>query len=171
MSDLLWSRIDTTQLYPPFFERAQKVVQQLFEAGKPYWVIEGCRSYERSDALYAQGRTAPGPIVSNARAGQSAHNFGIAVDVVLDGYIDRAGLQPDWRPESYIPLGPVVRANGLIWGGDWVFKDRPHFQVPTFITAADMEPLRQAFAAGGLKSVWAYLDQHLVFPEPAAATA
>ncbi len=44
-------------------------------------IISGLRSYEEQDALYAQGRTAPGNKVTNARGGYSNHNFGIAFDI------------------------------------------------------------------------------------------
>lgn len=158
MNALLYSRVDTTQLYPRFFVRLQAVIDELAAAGKDYWLIEGFRTPERSDELYAQGRSAPGPIVTQARRYESAHNYGIAGDVVLDGYIDRAGLQPDWRPASYDALGPVAAKHGLLWGGTWVFKDRPHLQLPGFAAAAELAPLRAVLQSGGLQAVWAYLD-------------
>src|SRR6202021_3611073 len=43
-------------------------------------LIAGMRTFAESDALYAQGRTEPGPIVTNAPAGESFHNYGLAVD-------------------------------------------------------------------------------------------
>jgi peptidoglycan L-alanyl-D-glutamate endopeptidase CwlK len=167
VSALLLTRVDTTLAYPPFMRRFEALLDDAMTQSRAYWCVELHRTYARSDTLFAQGRTTPGPIVTNARAGQSAHNFGIAGDLVLDGYMDRAGLQPDYRPASYDLLGILAPKHGLVWGGSWHFKDLPHVQAPQFITAADMEPLRQAFAAGGLPAVWAYLDQHLVFPTPA----
>lgn len=161
MSALLLSRIDTAQLYPPFLMKLEAVLDAAMLQGRAYWVIEGYRSYARSDELYEQGRSKPGPRVTNAKAGQSAHNFGIAADLVLDGYIDRAGLQPDYRPASYDLLGHLCPAHGLVWGGSWKFKDLPHVQLPDFVTGDAMAPLRAAFAAGGLEAVWMYLDAHL----------
>lgn len=95
----------------------------------PVYLVEGLRSFARSDELYAQGRTAPGAIVTKARAGQSYHNFGLAVDCVLT---DSKG-QPTWDfPPGGNPWRRVVtlaRGRGLAWGGDWRgFKDYPHFQ-------------------------------------------
>lgn len=55
-----------------------------------YTVTSGLRSSALQDTLYAQGRTAPGSIVTNARGGQSAHNYGLAIDVypVVNGNVD-----------------------------------------------------------------------------------
>ena len=158
MSARLLSRIDTAQLYPPFLAKLRAVLEEAQATQRSYWVVEGFRSYGRSEELYAQGRTTPGPIVTRARAGQSAHNFGIAADLVLDGYIDRAGLQPDYRPASYDILGHLAPKHGLVWGGSWTFKDLPHVQWPGYVTAAELQPLRKAFEVGGLPACWAYLD-------------
>ena len=84
------------------------------------------RSKEKQDALYAQGRTAPGAIVTKARGGESAHNWGMALDVVpvVNG-------KPDWNASLDIweTLGSLAAAAGLDWGGNWVgLKDMPHLQ-------------------------------------------
>lgn len=171
MSALLLSRVDTALAYPPFFERLEALLDDAMEQRRAYWCVDLFRTYERSDALYAQGRTTPGPIVTNARGGQSAHNFGIAADLVLDGYLDRAGLQPDYRPASYELIGLLAPKHGLVWGGSWRFRDLPHVQIPGFVTAAELDPLRQAFAGGGLRAAWAYLDRNFSFPILTGATA
>jgi len=95
----------------------------------PVFLVEGLRSFERSEKLYAQGRTAPGQIVTKAKAGQSYHNFGLAVDCVL---MDSKG-QPTWgfEPEGAVwkRVVTLAKARNLQWGGDWKsFKDIPHFQ-------------------------------------------
>ena len=88
-------------------------------------VIAGTRTYAEQDALYAQGRTTPGPIVTDAPAGFSNHNFGIAFDVgIFNGgvYLDDSPL--------YAQVGALGRSQGLEWGGDWAsFPDQPHFQL------------------------------------------
>lgn len=44
----------------------------------------GFRSFAEQDKLYAQGRTNKSkPIVTNARGGYSAHNYGLAIDFVI----------------------------------------------------------------------------------------
>jgi len=84
----------------------------------------GWRSFEEQDALYAQGRTAPGDIVTDAPGGKSYHNYGLGFDV--------APLNPDGRTPNYninlAPFAPIAKEHGLAWGGDWSKADRPHFQ-------------------------------------------
>ena len=94
----------------------------------PVILAEGLRSFERSNVLYAQGRTKPGSIVSNAKAGQSYHNFGIAVDCVKrdahgDPTWDFDPASPEWKR-----VVALAKARGMQWGGDWKFRDVPHFQ-------------------------------------------
>ncbi|MEZ5046603.1 MAG: M15 family metallopeptidase [Chitinophagaceae bacterium] len=87
-------------------------------------VVQGFRTVAEQDKLYAQGRTAPGNKVTNARGGQSNHNFGLAVDVVpfVNG-------QPDWNTKKYPLLGQIGMSRGLEWGGKWkTILDLPHFQ-------------------------------------------
>lgn len=103
-------------------------------------VVQGFRTWEEQDALYQQGRTRPGKIVTNARAGSSYHNFGLAIDFALlydkngDGRyeelswdtvkdFDRDGF-PDWNE-----VVASFEAAGWEWGGRWrTFKDLPHCQ-------------------------------------------
>jgi hypothetical protein len=78
----------------------------------------GFRSSQEQDALYAQGRTTPGDIVTNARGGSSLHNYGYAVDVVdIDQNYDI-----DWQR-----LGKIGAYCGLEHG-DRGHEDLPHFQ-------------------------------------------
>jgi peptidoglycan LD-endopeptidase CwlK len=94
-------------------------------SGNPVRVTEGFRSFERQDELYAQGRTTPGDIVTNARGGQSYHNFGLAMDLapVVGGRVN-----PFLAPSAQtVKIGVSL---GWEWGGNWRgFKDRPHFQM------------------------------------------
>jgi len=88
-------------------------------------ITEAYRSFERSDELYAQGRTKPGQIVSNARGGQSLHNYGLAIDFVLivNGKMVWE-VNADW-----MTVVKVFKKYGFEWGGDWnSLKDYPHFQ-------------------------------------------
>lgn len=104
-------------------------------------IISATRSYAEQDALYAQGRTKPGPRVTNARGGYSNHNFGIAWDIGLFHQGRYLGESPHYRE-----CGEVGRSLGLEWGGDWKsFRDEPHFQMKTGLTLAQM---RIRIAAG-----------------------
>lgn len=93
------------------------------------------RARDEQDRLYAQGRTAPGKIVTNARAGQSAHNFGLA----FDGVPMVAG-KPAWDDhEVWQVYGRVAEAVGLEWAGTWIrFKEMPHVQHPEWRQIAGM---------------------------------
>ena len=88
-------------------------------------IISGTRTHAEQDALYAQGRTTGGEIVTNARGGYSNHNFGIAFDIgVFSGN--------RYRPESplYKAVGALGMELGLEWGGNWTsIVDQPHFQL------------------------------------------
>lgn len=86
------------------------------------------RSQQEQAALFAQGRTAPGAIVTNAIAGRSAHNYGLAIDVV-----PMVNGKPDWNGGDSVwqRLGALGEAAGLEWAGRWIhFKEMPHFQLP-----------------------------------------
>jgi peptidoglycan LD-endopeptidase CwlK len=87
-------------------------------------VTQGLRTFEEQDALYAQGRTATGTIVTNAKGGQSYHNYGLAIDVVeiKDG---KAIWDTSWPRISEIGI-----SHGFEWGGNFKsFPDKPHFQM------------------------------------------
>jgi peptidoglycan L-alanyl-D-glutamate endopeptidase CwlK len=122
-------------LLPKVQPMARALVQKAALGGIRIKIISGFRTYEEQDALYAQGRTAPGPIVTNARAGYSNHNFGIAFDVgVFEGnrYL---GESP-----KYKAVGVLGMDLGLEWGGNWkTMVDQPHFQLrPTWAAGMAM---------------------------------
>lgn len=127
-------------LLPPVRPIARALVQKAASAGITIRVISGLRSYEEQAALYAQGRTAPGNKVTNARAGYSNHNFGIAFDVgVFEGN--------KYLPESpkYKAVGALGMDLGLEWGGNWkTIVDQPHFQLRPTWAADESESLMLA---------------------------
>lgn len=121
------SERNLARVNPQLANRIRLMAAELKEQGITIRVTSGLRTFAEQDALYAQGRTKPGPIVTNARGGQSLHNYGLAVDVVpiVNG-------QPNWNvPESvWQKIGAAGKRQGMEWGGDWTsFKDRPHFQM------------------------------------------
>lgn len=85
----------------------------------------GYRSAAEQDALYAQGRTTPGAIVTNARGGYSQHNWGIAADFF------RNVKGHEWETPFFEIVGPMAEKLGLGWGGRWTdFQDMPHLYLP-----------------------------------------
>ncbi|MBA3487260.1 MAG: M15 family metallopeptidase [Lysobacter sp.] len=88
-------------------------------------IISGLRSFQEQGALYAQGRTSPGNIVTNARAGHSVHNFGLAFDVGIFEGSRFLGESPQYKA-----VGALGLELGLEWGGNWrTIVDEPHFQL------------------------------------------
>jgi peptidoglycan L-alanyl-D-glutamate endopeptidase CwlK len=99
-------------------------------------VSSGRRSRVEQETLYAIGRTKPGKIVTNARFGESAHNFGLAVDVFVRVKDARGGYKADWSPSLYEKLWAAAQAAGLdaaglAWAGNWKgkFKELVHFEL------------------------------------------
>lgn len=98
------------------------------------------RDNESQDALYAQGRSKPGKKVTNARAGQSWHNYRLAFDVVplING-------KPVWGTTGedaflWQTIGKLGKSVGLEWAGDWkTFKEYPHFQFTNGLTLKDLQ--------------------------------
>jgi peptidoglycan L-alanyl-D-glutamate endopeptidase CwlK len=132
-------------LHPAVQPRAREFMRLASDLASKHGVvvriISGLRSYAEQDALYAKGRTAPGPKVTNARAGFSNHNFGTAWDIGL--FRGKAYLT---NSPIYTEIGQAARSLGLTWGGDFKsFKDTPHYEVPTGLTLAQM---RERVAAG-----------------------
>jgi hypothetical protein len=173
----LVKRLDLDLLYPPFLVRLLAMLADCKAAGREYCATLGYRTWPAQDALYARGRTAPGLVVTNARGGQSAHNYGIAVDFFsVQAREPGEPMVPNWAPESYDMLGAMAVKHGLLWGGTWTaLPDRPHVQVPRYVTAEDLAPLEKAFTSpllpelgdttqNALHRAWAMLDQAKLFP-------
>lgn len=85
-------------------------------------VVQGFRTFAEQDAIYAQGRTTPGKIVTNSPAGASWHCYGLAVDV-CPFTID--GMSLDWKYD-FKKFVPISLKYGLTWGGGW--NDFDHFE-------------------------------------------
>lgn len=155
-----FKRISSAALYPVFAAKLHKLVEACRARGVDYWAISGERTHEEQNALYAQGRTKPGNIVTNAKGGQSMHNFAIACDFAKDKDTTRDGLQPDYSDPAYEVLGEEAAKLGLEWGGKWKFKDLPHIQLPIGKVGLKLFDLQQAYAKGGKAAVFALLDKY-----------
>ena len=103
---------------------AERLVRQATAQGIDVRVICGLRTNAEQDALFAQGRTKPGRIVTHAAGGQSWHNYGAAFDVGIFAGSEYLGASPLYRE-----VGKLGKSLGLEWGGDWKFVDEPHFQL------------------------------------------
>jgi peptidoglycan L-alanyl-D-glutamate endopeptidase CwlK len=102
---------------------------ELARLGLPI-VTQGYRSPAEQDALYAQGRTKPGLVVTYKRGGESKHNLVPAR--ALDVAFLLSNGQVSWSAELLAKFAALMKAASKVvrWGGDWPgFKDRPHFEV------------------------------------------
>lgn len=124
---------------------ARRSVKAIRNAGIDARIISATRTYPEQNALFRQGRFGnPGPVVTNAKAGQSWHNFGLAWDV---GIFENGKYVPDdVRP--YKAAAQHGKVDGVEWGGDWkTFKDFPHYQFGT--GGKGVSTARKTFEAGG----------------------
>lgn len=96
-------------------------------------ITQGLRTFAEQNALYEQGRTTPGSKVTNAKGGQSIHNYGMAVDIclIIDGKTASWDINTDWdldKKADWMECVLVFKKYGWSWGGNWVsMKDFPHF--------------------------------------------
>lgn len=119
-----------SDLRPQFRAKAEAWLRDCEAAGLDILVYCTLRTHEEQAALYAKGRTSPGPKVTYAKPGESAHNHGLALDFVplLDG-------KPDWRAGSleYKKAVQLAEARGMESASKWTrFKEWPHLQEPNW---------------------------------------
>lgn len=101
--------------------------------------------------LYAQGRTAPGRMVTNAKAGNSMHQYRIAYDCVPmrngkpvwgtsgDGIDEDPTDDEKDDLELWQRVGQMGKSIGLEWAGDWRHnREFPHFQYTGGLTLAEL---------------------------------
>lgn len=89
------------------------------------FITDTFRSIKRSNELYAQGRTAPGPVVSNAKGGSSYHNYGLAID-----FVNQINGKEIWKVDkNWMTVVAIFKKHGFKWGGDFKsIPDAPHFE-------------------------------------------
>jgi peptidoglycan L-alanyl-D-glutamate endopeptidase CwlK len=124
------------ELLPRVQTKAINFIAACRKAGIELIVTSTYRDAQSQDALYAQGRTTPGKIVTNVAGGDSMHQHRVAFDVVpiVNGkccWDDRA---------LWSQVGKIGQQCGLEWGGAWKsFVDRPHFQDTGGLTLAQLK--------------------------------
>ncbi|WP_375104035.1 M15 family metallopeptidase [Paenibacillus sp. RS8] len=121
------------------------LIERCYARGVNIVITQGLRTIAEQDALYAQGRTKPGSIVTNAKGGTSYHNYGLAIDFALllpDGKQVSWDLKRDGDGDKVADWTEVVqeaKALGFEWGGDFVsIKDAPHFQMTFELTTSQL---------------------------------
>lgn len=126
---------DINELHPTLKRGAEEFIRRMNELGYPVGISSTYRDNEAQDKLYAQGRTEPGNIVTNAKGGESIHNYRLAFDVFKnisgEAYSDA---------QFFEDAGRIWKEMGGEWGGDWTsFQDRPHLQYTGGLTLLDLQ--------------------------------
>ncbi|MCU1338853.1 MAG: ycdD [Bryobacterales bacterium] len=163
-------------VHPTLADRVRQLFAKLKAEGYEFIATQGLRTWEEQNALYAKGRTVMsdvscthdgvsrkpgtcathplGATVTKAPGGHSQHNFGLAVDVTAidKGIADWNLSHPAWK--RMLELAPSCL---LAEGAEWrTFPDNPHLY-PVEIPAT-CEVLREKYALGGVRGVWAWFE-------------
>ncbi|UPK44016.1 M15 family metallopeptidase [Paenibacillus pabuli] len=134
-----------TGLHPVVAESEKLLVRKTARRGIEIVITHGFRSIEEQDALYNQGRSIAGNIVTNAKGGESYHNYGLAIDFALrtpEGDVvwdmerdDNGNGKADW-----LEVVELAKELGFTWGGDWAnFPDYPHLQMDFGLSINDLK--------------------------------
>ena len=121
---------DITKLHPELQTIVNNLTDKCKAIGLPILITETFRTKAEQDALYEQGRTKPGNIVTNVKYPNSAHCWGIAFDFCKNikgqEYNDSDGF--------FKKVGEIGESLGLEWGGRWTsFVDKPHLQMKKYM--------------------------------------
>jgi peptidoglycan L-alanyl-D-glutamate endopeptidase CwlK len=110
---------------PQLQRLGRELLRRLAAEGLTFKVIQGRRTPAEQAALFAKGRTAPGPKVTWTL--KSRHLTGRAIDLALF-----SGKNVVWESKHYTRAGQIGEELGLVWGGRWKGgkTDKPHFELP-----------------------------------------
>ncbi|WP_407675589.1 M15 family metallopeptidase [Peribacillus glennii] len=133
-------------LHPIVAEKRDELTGRAARAGIPILITAGFRSIDEQNQLYNQGRTTPGKVVTNAKGGESFHNFGLAIDFAL---LDKNG-EAIWDMEydgnrngrkDWDEVVEIAKEIGFESGADWEgeFKDYPHLQMDFGLTLRELQ--------------------------------
>lgn len=131
-------------IHPQVKEYAVELVKRAYSKGIYVQITSGYRSNAEQTRLYNQGRTTPGNIVTNAKAGQSIHNYGLAIDYAL---LSPSGVM-HWdikrdmnanQVQDWFEVAAIGKSMGFQWGGDWKsFVDYPHLDMQRGMSLANL---------------------------------
>lgn len=114
-----------SDLDPEVQTLAEAFLTACIAAGIDILITSTYRDFESQNALYNQGRSTPGTKVTNARGGQSFHNFKVAFD-----FVPIVNGKAQWNdPLLFKRVGEIGESVGLEWAGRWIkFKELAHLQ-------------------------------------------
>jgi len=123
-------------LHPKVKALAERFIASCAKQNIDVIITSTYRDAESQNALYAQGRTTPGSKVTNAKGGQSFHNWKVAFD-----FVPVVNGKAQWADTAlFTKCGEIGESLGLEWAGRWVkFKELAHFQYTNGLTLADFQ--------------------------------
>lgn len=140
-------------LYPKFASAIRVWMSDCFKDKLPVHLTCGFRYYGETDVLFSQGKT-------NAKGGESKHNFCLAVDWCFDND-EKPGIQDPYHepfPGAWEMAAKKAQDLGLISG--FFFKsisDKDHIEAKTKATCQE---LHSVFIKTGREGLFAFLDQN-----------
>ncbi|WP_430024685.1 M15 family metallopeptidase [Peribacillus frigoritolerans] len=139
----------TDELNPIVAEKKDELIQLAKDKDIPVIITAGFRSLAEQNELYEKGRSDPGNIVTNARGGESLHNFGLAIDFALldkqgEAIWDMSYDGNDNGKSDWMEVVTIAKGLGFDWGGDWAgFKDYPHLQMTFGLSLRELQQGKQ----------------------------
>jgi len=105
-------------------------------AGVDVLITSTYRDAESQNALYALGRTVAGRKVTNAKGGQSFHNWRVAFD-----FVPIVNGKAMWNDAAaFNKCGEIAESLGLEWAGRWKrFKETAHIQYTGGLSLVDFQ--------------------------------
>ena len=177
MTDPFACNGDLALLAPGFRDAVEEALAKCNDPARPGGpldaiVFEAFRSNARQAYLYAQGRTRPGAVVTNASSSLTSwHGYGLAVDVVhRTGFWTPFGEDAKRNEQWFAEVAAVFKATRCNWGGDWTKPDTPHMQwgrMPASPSAA----ARASIASRGAPALWAAFQASAESPPGTTAGA
>ena len=127
---------DVKELHPKVAWLCLNLIEKCKHDGIDVLITSTFRDAESQNALYAQGRTTAGKKVTNAKAGQSFHNYRVAFD-----FVPIVNGKAQWNDKAlFNRIGIMGEDMGLAWAGRWTrFPEASHFQLTNGLTLADFQ--------------------------------
>jgi peptidoglycan L-alanyl-D-glutamate endopeptidase CwlK len=123
-------------LHPKVASLCSTFIEACKQEGIDILITSTYRDEESQQVLYNQGRTTPGKKVTNAKPGQSFHNWKVAFD-----FVPLVAGKAQWNDISLFKrCGEIAKSHGLEWAGDWVsFKEYAHCQYTSGLSLKDFQ--------------------------------
>lgn len=127
---------DIKDLLPIVAAKCDSFIAECKRQGLDVLITSTLRDNESQDALYAQGRTTAGKIVTNAKGGQSFHNYGCAFD-----FVPVVNGKAQWNDlAAFERCGMIAESLGLEWAGRWKsMREMAHCQYTGGLTLKDLQ--------------------------------